>query len=372
VAALLRWPAAVHAEEEEPSIEEMLAGIESRLGAESAAKGGATTHAPAEGETVREPGADEGGRELPNGSKQKPAVARARRTLGFGQLRKRLNARARESADYYRRGDHHREMVGVLMRSEAFDKAATVLGRLLRRSGEHWGWPEGEYACVMTYLGRDVVVAQYVEASKKRLEEASGEGRGADKDEAKWLRGRHAHALGYPDAREKLRELTSSLTVEPDADRQWELVKLCDPEHGEAKLAVRWLEAIHEMRVLYPDDERNHDGTTDRELSRAYRHHEMFEECIAHVAEVLEEEPKTIEYVANGSAAWDHAYAHEMLGRHMRHMLDRRATATYQKAIKLYEAMKEDYPDSWYNKRDPSAVDKGIQRAKRGIGRVRR
>ena len=343
-------PAAVRAEEDEPSIEEMLAGIEDRLGTETGAKRAATARVPAE---------EEAGRKLPGSSKEKPAVSKAKRTLDFGRLRKRLNARARESVDYYRRRNRQRHMVGVLIRSEAFDKASGLLEKL--RSGEQWGWPEAQYACLMAYRGKDRLAAQYVEMSKKRLEEAPGGKRGPNKDDVKWLRGRHAHALGYPDARKKLRELTSSLAAEPDADKQWKLVKLCEPAHGEAKLPVKWLEAIHEMRVLYPDDERNRDGTSDRELARAYRHHEMFEECIAHVAQVLKERPKTIKYVAEGSAAWDHAYAHERLGRHLRHMYDKRALATYQKAIKLFKAIKEDYPESWYcrsrNKRTPPWTD---------------
>jgi hypothetical protein len=364
---VLCWPAAVRAEEDEPSIEEMLAKIEDRLGAESAAKEVAAAPVPAE---------EEAGRKLPSDFEKTPAVTKTKRTIDFGPLLKRLETRTRESAEYYRRAGEQRDMVRVQIRSEAFDKAGAVLGRLVkhRKPVDQWGWVEAEYACVMACVGNDRAAAQYVGMSEKLLEAALSGRRVPNKNNVAWLKGRHAFVKGYPEARKKLHELTSSLATGPDADKQWELVKLCDPEHGEAKLPVKWLVAIHEMQVLYPDDERNRDGASDRELARAYTHHEMFEECIAHVAEVLKEGPKTVKYVAEGSAAWDHAYAHERLGRHLRHMYDKRALATYQEAIKLYKAIKEDYPESWYNdsRRRTSPVDRGIERAEDGMSRVRR
>ena len=63
-------------------------------------------------------------------------------------------------------------MVGVLIRSEAFDKASGLLEKL--RSGEQWGWPEAQYACLMAYRGKDRLAAQYVEMSKKRLAARGG------------------------------------------------------------------------------------------------------------------------------------------------------------------------------------------------------
>ena len=146
-----------------------------------------------------------------------------------------------------------------------------------------------------------------------------------------------------------------------------ELVEFCDAEHGGARLAVKWLLSVHEMRVLYPDHPVNRDCRSDRALSRAYRHHQMYEECIEHVTQVLEGKPKTLDYIAGGEAHWDRAFSQELLARHYQRVPDRqRALASFAKALESYRNFMEEMPDCGYTRPDedgdPSYVERRIHR----------
>lgn len=358
----LCWSGITRAEEREPSIEEMWAAVEAHLASKSPAETG-----------------DPGGAVLEEraGAAKGKKTAVRRRSIDFRRLLKRLKVRALELFEVHRRGGYEFETAMTHVRLEAFDEAARILERMLkRRSSISWhGLVEAEYACAMAHLGRQHVAYQYIPLSEKALERAlliDDEDVRPGPGAVRTLKGKLEFAKNYAEACERLAELTASLSKERDPDKQWEMVNSLDAEQGGVRLGVRWLVELHKMRMLYPEHEVNRGEGSDRMLARAYRHHCMYEECIGHVTQVLEDKPKTLPYIKNGYAHWDRAYSQELLaGLHRRMRHGQRALAGFEKALEYFQEFQRELPDCSFTRRgeerESSYVDIRIRRLREEI-----
>ncbi len=371
-AVLLFWPALVRAEEGAPSIEEMWAKIEVRLGALGRRKTPATKGAPA--------GAPEEKRAGP--AKDKPAAAgkktaAKRKSIDFSRLLKRLNDRAQEVFTACNRDNDEFGTALTHVRLEAFDKAAVILEQIMKQGSTAAldGRVEAEFAGAIVHLGRQDLALPCVPVSEKLLSQAllrEDVDARPNRSSAKAIRSKHRFVKNYPESCKKLAGLTASLKGAPAAGKLWQVVKLYDADRGGVRLAVQWLKGIHEMRVQYPDHKVNQDGRSDQMLSRAYRHHAMYEECMAHVTQVLKDGPKTNAYIAKGHAHFDRARSQELLARHHRRMRQaKRALADYRKALELYREFLKELPDCSYTRPeedgDPSEVERRIQAVREEI-----
>lgn len=365
-AALLFQPTVVRAEERAPSIEEMWAKIAVRLGTPGKRKAPATKSRPEEKRAG--PAKDKAA------GKKTPV---RRKSLDFSPLLKKLNVRAREVFSVYKRDNDEFGTALTHVRLEVFDEAAGILEQIVKRGSTAAldGRVEAEFAGAIVHLGRQDLALPYVPMSEKLLAQAllrEDVDARPDRSDVRTLRAKHMYVRNYPEARKKLAGLTASLKKAPTAGKLWQIVKLYDADRGGVRLAVQWLKGIHEMRVLYSHHKVNQDGRSDQMLSRAYRHHAMYEQCIDHVTKVLKDRPKTNAYIAKGHAHFDRARSQELLARHRRRMRQVNLALTdYQKALKLYREFLKELPDCSYTKRDedgdPSDVERRIQAVREEI-----
>lgn len=329
---------------DEPSIEEMFAEIAARTTG-AGRKPAVSRSKPAAESTSR--------------STSKSAGKSAKFSGAAVTAIKKVERRAGERLSMLQKERRGWQIAQLYIRLEKFKLAARILAPMLKSrdpgpgAKRHWldrvGEFELEYARVMACLGKDRTASHMLAQHRKRLEDARTAPDEDDRPGTGYVDGlerRQAFVEGYAEARARVDELTAALAQKPDGDRQWELVRLCEPgqNEGKAVLGLKWLAALIDLIEGYPDHEQVTSGNAHWNLYRAYLHYDVYEECI----KILELMPKKFpEYgqTENGNYLWDLGDRYANLGRLKEDQRDHgRANLSYRKALEAFRLFKARFP----------------------------
>ncbi len=332
---------------DEPSIEEMFAEIAARK------TGGGRATAVSRAKPAAKPAAR---------SSRKPAKFSWTAVAAI----KKVERRAGERLSMLQKERRGWQMVQLYIRLEKFKLAARILAPMLksrdpgpgakRRWLDRVGEFELEYARVMACLGKSRTASHMLEKHREKLEDAKTAPRKGDRLSTGQVDGferRQAFVEGYAEARARVDELTAALAQEPDGDKQWALVRLCEPgqHEGKAVLGLKWLVALLDHIEGHPDHKEVVSGNAHWNLYRAYLHYDVYEECIK-ILELMPEKFPEYGQTKNGNYLWDLGDRYANLGRLKEDQRDRgRAKLSYSKALDTFRLFKTKFRDDRRNKK---------------------
>jgi tetratricopeptide (TPR) repeat protein len=166
---------------------------------------------------------------------------------------------------------------------------------------------------------------------------------------------------GHAAAKEKLEELEAALEAAPTAELQWAYVEHCLPLNDRAADYLKWFEALLVMVDRYPGHESVTSGIALWQLFHAYRGFEMHEKSVEVLDRIREDVPKAHLHVGPWNVheydvLWEKAESWCRLGILQEELRDRRALASYQKAVETLEAHRKAYPKKGQNAIGESGV----------------
>lgn len=355
----------------EPSIEEMLAVI---------------AEAEAALERERATPVVEGGQKAP------PAVrteAKATKAIDVRAVLKAVEARGSRRAAYYQKRKKLWHLCNLYVRFEKDRPAAQICTEMMRRraynidlspvpnlrellyvdvsfyfasSGERSGYFDCLHARVLGRLGDETGARRALEEAKAK--QAGGVGWRFYERE---LEAAASFVEGYPAAVKGLAELGASLKASPDAEKHWQLVRLCAPHSNRAVKPLTWLGGLLVMLTKYPAHEQVERGAVHWELFRAFHLFEMHENA-AEVADVLLTSFPRERRVARGDALWQKAESLVRFGVLQEEFGNREAARSYRRAREAFQLFQEKHPDD--AKCKPRTNAKGIAIPAQVPGRI--
>jgi tetratricopeptide (TPR) repeat protein len=379
------------APEDEPSIEEMLAEIESQKKPAASPGAGPVVSRP---EPPRPPAV------------RPPTPRRASKPVKLSQSVekeiKRLQRRAHQCRKVLARRKDNWGLIQLYNRLEQYKLAAKVLSPMLRgrppaRGGERgsdavraweWGGYHLEYAMIMKHLGQEATVRAMLAEHKKRLGKARANPvtyRRPQSYHLKPIMAKLEFFENYDEAKSQIDELEGELAAAPDdAEMLMEIASLCKPANFrkpveyQAELPLKWFATIYGLVAKHPDHELVQSGRAHWELGHAYNYHSMHEDSVKTFTMMLERFPDFPE-VRRGNCLWTLAASQEHLGRLSEAVGDRTgAGSAYRAAIERYKEFKKRFPEDYRSNAHksstgtwtPATADRAVHKVQEMLARL--